>query len=56
MPKSTERTTNGPDPVRLGRDGQPWATREAAEKFLGEEQLDPDVWGVTQRSGKWIVA
>jgi hypothetical protein len=55
MPQSTERT-NGPDPVKMGRDGKPWGTREAAEKHLADEQLDLDVWGVTQRAGKWIIA
>lgn len=41
--------------TKVAKNGRPWTTEEAARKALAEMELDPKVWGVTQREGGWFI-
>ncbi|MDD5708619.1 MAG: hypothetical protein PHR35_22100, partial [Kiritimatiellae bacterium] len=43
------------DEMKVGKNGKPFPNEEAASRAMAEQELSPDVWGVVQREGGWVV-
>jgi len=44
------------EPIKLEKNGNPFAQPAAAEAFLKKEEMNPDVWGVMKYQGGWAIA
>jgi hypothetical protein len=42
--------------IKLSSDGKPYKSEETANAALRKSELSPDVWGVYQREGGWVLA
>lgn len=44
------------DQIKLAKDGNPFQNPEAAEKFIKDNELNPEIWGVMKHNGGHAVA